>query len=99
MLKTDVPFFCGTELGGSVYENQSVPGAPAGSGGYKFVQSVSGSAQFAEPHPDDALRFYDDLFAYGKRNGMRGFENDFLNFNLLSIPFFRQHYNASTRYT
>ena len=49
-----VPFFCGTALGGNVYENQSVAGV-AGSG-YQFVQSVAGSSQFAEPHPSDALR-------------------------------------------
>lgn len=91
-----VPFFCGTALGGNVYENHSVAGV-VGSG-YKFVQSVGGGSQFAEPHPSDALRFYDDLFSYGIANGMRGFENDFLNFNLLSIPYFRQNYNASTEW-
>ena len=33
---------------------------------------------FAEPHPDDSLRFYRMLFDYGLRNGMSGYENDYL---------------------
>lgn len=83
-----VPFFCGDGAGGNVYQQL----------GYHFVQSVEGHAQFAEPHPDDSERFYNMLFDYGLANGLAGFENDFLNYNLLSIPYFRTVFNASSRW-
>ena len=38
------------------------------------------------------------LFDYGVKNGMRAFENDFANYNLLAMPLFRQEFNASTRW-
>eukprot|EP00041_Stephanoeca_diplocostata_P024395 m.617139 g.617139 ORF g.617139 m.617139 type:complete len:972 (-) comp22517_c4_seq1:103-3018(-) len=62
---------------------------------FKFVTSVNGSKQFSEPHPDNAREFYDMLFTYGQQNGMRSYENDFLNFNFLAIPDFRQKFNYS----
>lgn len=83
-----VPFFCGEQAGGNVYEKQ----------GFKFVQGVPGVAQFSEPHPDNAEAFYDMLFEYGVASGMQGFENDFLNYNLLSIPHFRTVYDASSKW-
>ena len=83
-----VPFFCGDENGGNVYEKH----------GFKFVQGVKDAAQFAEPHPDDSERFYDYLFEYGVANGMQGFENDFLNYNLLSVPLFRKVYDSSSKW-
>ena len=34
------------------------------------------------------------LFDYGIQNGMKAHENDFLNYNLLSMPSFREHFDA-----
>ena len=87
---------------------------------YRFVESLPGPSQFAEPHPDDAERFYSDLFEAGVAEGMRGFENvrrrcvldlranlsltqtallqDFMNYNLLAMPLFRQEHDASRRW-
>jgi hypothetical protein len=83
-----VPFFCGEENGGNVYQRN----------GFRFVQGVGGRAQFAEPHPDDSERFYNMLFTYGVANGMRGYEHDFLNYNLLSVPHFRRVYDSSSKW-
>ena len=65
---------------------------------YKFVHGAPSMPGFAEPDPADgnALAFYRELFDYGIANGMAGFENDFLNYNLLAVPHFRTTYNAST---
>jgi hypothetical protein len=40
------------------------------------------------------------LFKFGVANfnGMRGFENDFLNYNLLSVPYFRKVFDASSQW-
>ena len=57
-------FFCASDTGGNVYQDD-----------YRFVESLPGPSQFAEPHPDDAERFYSDLFEAGVAEGMRGFEN------------------------
>ena len=46
---------------------------------------------------DDHLSaLHRELFDYGIANGMAGFENDFLNYNLLAVPHFRTSFNAST---
>mmetsp|Transcript_86928 Transcript_86928/g.246464 ORF Transcript_86928/g.246464 Transcript_86928/m.246464 type:complete len:826 (+) Transcript_86928:58-2535(+) len=78
-----VPFFCA--------EN-------AYSGQFRFVTGSSGATEFAEPHPDDALKFYRMLFDYGVRNGMRAFEHDFLNYNFLATPLFRKQLGAADRW-
>ena len=78
-----VPFFCPE----NVYTSK-----------YKFVHGAPSMPGFAEPDPADgnALAFYRELFDYGIANGMAGFENDFLNYNLLAVPHFRTSFNAST---
>ena len=108
-LRSDAPFFCASDTGGNVYQDD-----------YRFVESLPGPSQFAEPHPDDAERFYSDLFEAGVTEGMRGFENvrrtcvrdlranlsltqtallqDFMNYNLLAMPLFRQEHDASRRW-
>eukprot|EP00937_MAST-01D_sp_MAST-1D-sp2_P001458 g1458.t1 len=45
---------------------------------------------FAEPHPDDALAFYRFLFRYGAANGMAGYEQDYLDYNYLNMPYLRR---------
>ena len=64
-----VPFFCPS----NVYRD------------FRFVRGSSGPTEFAQPHPDDALEFYQMLFDEGLRNAMGGFEQDFLNFNFLGV--------------
>jgi len=78
-----VPFFCP----GNAYKAQ----------GFQFLNSSNGPFTFAEPDPKNgnALKFYQMLFDYGIQNGMKGYENDFLNFNLLSMPEFRTVFGAS----
>eukprot|EP01065_Artemidia_motanka_P035546 TRINITY_DN43453_c0_g1_i1.p1 TRINITY_DN43453_c0_g1~~TRINITY_DN43453_c0_g1_i1.p1 ORF type:complete len:791 (+),score=261.97 TRINITY_DN43453_c0_g1_i1:49-2421(+) len=65
---------------------------------YRFVNGSDEKAPFAEPHPDDALAFYRELFDYGVASGMESYENDFLNYNLLAIPHFRQTFGASEKW-
>eukprot|EP00438_Fugacium_kawagutii_P003001 Skav233480 [mRNA] locus=scaffold1310:56392:61546:+ [translate_table: standard] len=65
---------------------------------FKFVLGSHGSTEFAVPDPDFALAFYRMLFDYGIANGMRGFEHDFLNFNFLAVPHFRQNFGSSRRW-
>ena len=65
---------------------------------FRWVQSYNPDFPdlvFAEPHPDDSLAFYRELFDYGMKNGMAGFENDYLDYNYLSIPFLRRNYGAA----
>ena len=81
------PFFCASDTGGNVYSSE-----------FRFIESLPGPSQFSEPHPDDSERFYNYLFDYGVKNGMRAYENDFANYNLLAMPLFRQEFNASTRW-
>ena len=55
---------------------------------FRWIHSANpGNPQlvFAEPHPDDAARFYHYLLSYGKRVGMAGFEHDYLDYNYLSM--------------
>lgn len=79
-----VPFFCA--------ENDY------STSGVRFVTSNPGPGQFAEPHPDDALPFYRALFDYGLQNGMKSFEHDFLNHNLLAVPHFRKNFGSSEKW-
>ena len=53
---------------------------------------------FAEPHPDDAAAFYGMLFDYGLRNGMGGFEHDYLDYNYLSMPYLRKNFGAAQKW-
>ena len=53
---------------------------------------------FSEPHPDDALRFYRMLFDYGIANGMSGFENDYLDYNYLAMPYLRKTHGAANKW-
>lgn len=53
---------------------------------------------FAEPHPDDSLRFYRMLFDYGMAQGMSGFEHDYLDYNFLSMPYLRKTYGAANKW-
>lgn len=78
-----VPFFCPE----NVYTQQ-----------FKFLQGSHGITQFAVPEPNNALAFYRMLFDYGMKNGMTGFEHDFLNFNFLAVPNFRKAFDASRRW-
>ncbi|CAJ1359089.1 unnamed protein product [Effrenium voratum] len=77
-----VPFFCPS----NVYRD------------FRFVRGSSGPTEFAQPHPDDALEFYQMLFDEGLRNAMGGFEQDFLNFNFLAVPLFRKSFGAASRW-
>jgi hypothetical protein len=68
-------------------------------GTWEFLNSANGpDFQFSEPHPDIALEFYRMLFTYGVSQGMKEFENDFLNFNFLSMPYFRKNLGASAKW-
>eukprot|EP00435_Cladocopium_sp_Y103_P075365 s16_g56.t2 len=78
-----VPFFCPS----NVYMKH-----------FKFLEGSHGATAFTVPEPDDALAFYRVLFDYGMANGMSGFEHDFLNFNFLAVPHFRQTFGASARW-
>ena len=49
-----VPFFCRE----NVYMER-----------FQFLQGSHGATEFTVPHPDQALAFYRELFAYGVRNG------------------------------
>lgn len=80
------PFFCAKRTGGNVYTE------------FRMVESIDGPSQFAQPHPADAERFYSALFECGAANGMVGYENDFMNYNLLAVPHFRRVFNESTRW-
>ncbi|CAE7390038.1 unnamed protein product [Symbiodinium necroappetens] len=62
---------------------------------FRFINGSHGSTAFAVPHPDDARSFYGMLFDYGKAEGMRSFEHDFLNFNFLAVPHLRKTFGAS----
>lgn len=53
---------------------------------------------FAEPHPDDAVRFYRYLFDYGIANGMAGYEQDYLDYNYLAMPYLRKNYGAADKW-
>jgi hypothetical protein len=52
----------------------------------------------AEPHPDDSLAFYRMLFDKGTKNGMAGFENDYLDYNFLSFPYLRKTHGAANKW-
>lgn len=78
-----VPFFCPS----NIYMKQ-----------FKFLHGSHGATAFTVPYPDDALAFYRMLFDYGMANGMSGFEHDFLNFNFLAVPHFRQNLGASAHW-
>jgi hypothetical protein len=53
---------------------------------------------FSEPHPDDSLRFYRMLFEYGIENGMSSFENDYLDYNFLAMPYLRKTHGAANKW-
>ena len=53
---------------------------------------------FAEPHPDDSLAFYREIFDYGLSVGMAGYENDYLDYNFLSIPYLRKTFGAANKW-
>ena len=65
---------------------------------FRWIHSVNpGNPQlvFAEPHPDDARRFYEFLFEYGAQNGMAGYEQDYLDYNFLAMPYLRRTSGAA----
>lgn len=81
-----VPFWCPE----NVYSDQ-----------FRWVESYNPDFPaliFAEPHPDDSLRFYRMLFDYGMSVGMVGYENDYLDYNFLSIPFLRKNFGAASKW-
>lgn len=82
-----VPFWCPD----NVYSDQ-----------FRWLTSYQNESnahlRFSEPHPDDALRFYRMLFDYGAEHGMVGFENDYLDYNYLSMPFLRRNYGAANKW-
>ena len=53
---------------------------------------------FAEPHPEDSLAFYRMLFDYGLQNEMAGYENDYLDYNYLSMPYLRKNFGAANQW-
>jgi hypothetical protein len=68
---------------------------------FRFLESYNPAMPhliFAEPHPDDALAFYRALFDYGIGQGMAGYENDYLDYNYLSIPYLRRTYGAANKW-
>ncbi|CAE7252706.1 Cbr3, partial [Symbiodinium natans] len=65
---------------------------------FRFINGSHGSTEFALPHPDEALAFYRMLFDFGRANGMKSFEHDFLNFNFLAVPHLRQTFGASRKW-
>ena len=68
---------------------------------FRWVHSVNPhhpELVFAEPHPDDAAAFYGMLFDYGRRNGMGGFEHDYLDYNYLSTPYLRATHGAASKW-
>ena len=54
--------------------------------------------KFATVHPDDSASFFDMLFSYGVDNGMAGFEHDYLDYNVLSVPYLRRTHGAAFKW-
>ena len=44
------------------------------------------------------MKLFGITWAIGARNGMGGFEQDYLDYNFLSFPYLRKTYNAANKW-